>query len=103
VPIGERPHDHALLAPERATDLDLVPDMQYAMRLRGLTIHVELAALAGFLRLGPRSEQAGDVEPDIEADARRFGIDHWRHRFYSLPARHPEGPCVRRSLASRLR
>ena len=50
-----------------------------SVRLCGLTVHVDLAALAGFLRLGPRLEKARDVEPHVETDAfRRYdpGIIH---------------------------
>ena len=38
-----------------------------AVRLGGLSIDVNLAPLDGLLGLGPRPEQARDVEPDVEA------------------------------------
>ena len=45
--------------------------------LGGLPVHVDLPALAGLLRFGPRPEQAGDIEPDVEANS---GDGHdWNH------------------------
>jgi hypothetical protein len=36
------------------------------MRLRSLTVQVDLAALARALRFGARREQTRDVEPDVQ-------------------------------------
>ena len=39
------------------------------MRLCALAIDIDLTALTGFLRRRPRLEEAGDIQPDIEAKA----------------------------------
>ena len=63
-----RPRTIDLLLPaERPGDLDLVPGLDLAVRLRGLAADVDLAGLAGLLRLGAGLEQAGDVQPQVEA------------------------------------
>ena len=43
------------------------PDLDYAMGLRGLAVDVNLAVLAGLLRFRSGFEEAGDIEPEIEA------------------------------------
>jgi hypothetical protein len=68
VPIGHRPHDDALAAALRAGDLDDVAKPHLAVRLGAVAVDGDLAALAGALRLGPRLEEARDVEPDVEAE-----------------------------------
>jgi hypothetical protein len=47
----------------------LVAGAEQAVRLCRLTVDVDLSALAGVLRFGPRPEQARDVQPDVEAHA----------------------------------
>ena len=54
--------------PNAPRDLDFVAGLDLAMRLGGLAVDVDLAALAGLLRLGARLEQAGHVEPDVETN-----------------------------------
>jgi hypothetical protein len=67
--IGQASHDDALLAAEWPADLQLVAGAEQAVRLRRLTVDVDLSALAGVLRFGTRPEQARDVQPDVEAHA----------------------------------
>jgi hypothetical protein len=79
VPVGEAANHDLLLPAERPPDLDLVTDAHNPMWFRRLTVDVDLAVLAGFLRLGPRPEQAGDIEPHIETNLGRnqyVGIIH---------------------------
>ena len=70
MPFGQPLHDNLLLATHWPTDDQGVADAKRAMRLGGLAVHVDLAAGACLLRLGPRAEQAGNVEPDVEANGR---------------------------------
>jgi acetylornithine deacetylase/succinyl-diaminopimelate desuccinylase-like protein len=60
-------HD-PLLAAKRPVDLHLIAGANGAVRFRRLPIHRNLAALTGLLRFGSRTEQARDVQPDVEAD-----------------------------------
>ena len=68
---GEAEYRHELLAPQRPADLELVTDPDFAMRLGGVSVQVDLAALAHALRFRSRLAEAGDVEKDIEADGDR--------------------------------
>lgn len=65
--LREATHDDALAASEWPGDFELVARPNLAMGFRGLTVDIDLAALARFLRFRSRFEQAGDVEPDVEA------------------------------------
>jgi hypothetical protein len=60
-------NDDALPAAERSTDLQFVAWSNLSMGFSGLAVDVNFAALAGFLRFRSRFEEAGDVEPEIEA------------------------------------
>ena len=62
-------HDHVLEAAGAAADADAIALTNLAIRLGMVVVDVHLAAFAGALRLGPRLEQARDVEPDVEAEA----------------------------------
>ena len=66
--IGQPSHDDALLPAERPADQQFVAGAEQAIRLRRLTVDVDLSTLAGVLSFGPRPEQARDVQPDVEAD-----------------------------------
>ncbi len=68
VALGRRPDDDALAAPERPGDFDRIARLHFAMRFGRLAVEVHLAALDGALGLGPRLEEARDVEPDVEAE-----------------------------------
>src|SRR5262245_25385952 len=65
VPLLEPAHANGLPASERPADLDLVADFEPPVRLRRLTIDLDLPGLARVLRLRARLEQARDVEPDV--------------------------------------
>jgi hypothetical protein len=56
-----------LPATERAMNDDLIARLDDAMGLRGLAADVNLAVPAGLLRLRSGLEEAGDIEPEIEA------------------------------------
>ena len=84
----------ALFASERPGDEKLVPDVNHAVGFGRLAVHVYLAAFAGALRLGPRLEQTGDVEPDVHPNVgRRLGAGtleirlHWEGRRPVTPFR----------------
>jgi hypothetical protein len=66
--LGDRANQDALFAAKWACDLKLVAHMNRSMRLGRLPVHLHLAALARPLRVRPGLEQAGDVEPDVDAD-----------------------------------
>jgi hypothetical protein len=66
VAIGKASDDDCLASCRRPCDEDLVTNLHHAVRSRGFSIHIDLAALARSLRLGPRAEQTGDVEPDVQ-------------------------------------
>jgi hypothetical protein len=76
MPVGEPADDDALFASVRPADHELVAHAQQPVRLGGLAVDVDLAALARLLRLGSRAEQARDIEPDVQADAGGYGIIH---------------------------
>ena len=60
-----------LFPAKRARDLQLVTDVNRAMRFGGVPVQVHLATLARALRFRASFEQAGDVEPDV--DSNRIG------------------------------
>jgi hypothetical protein len=66
--IRKRLDDDPLAAAERPLYRERVAEMDLAMRLRRLIVDVDSTALARLLGFGARAEQAGDVEPDVEAD-----------------------------------
>src|SRR5437763_14750856 len=66
MPILKAADDDALLAAERTPDCDLIAFAQRAMRFGGLSVHRDLAALAGLLRFRSRSEETRDIEPDVQ-------------------------------------
>src|SRR4029079_11376932 len=66
--VGEALHHHLLRPPARPGDGQAVAGADLAVRLgRALAVDLDLAALAGPLGLRARLEQAGDVEPDVQA------------------------------------
>ena len=69
-------HDHGLTASRAARDHDLVSRPHDPVRPRGLAVDVHLAAAARALGLGPRLEEAGDVEPDVDPLARARALRH---------------------------
>jgi hypothetical protein len=71
--LRERPYDYALLPSERPVDDDLVANLEIAVRLGWLPVDVDLSVPAGLLGFGAGLEQAGDIEPQIEAH-RWFGV-----------------------------
>jgi hypothetical protein len=62
-------YSHALSTTKRSRDVELVSDMNDPVRLRVLPVDVDLSSAARLLCLGPRFEQAGDVQPHIEPDS----------------------------------
>ena len=76
VAVLEAADDDELFASERAADLDLVAGVKGAVRLGRLAVDGDLAALTGFLRLGPRAKQAGHIQPDVQAQL----VDHRHNR-----------------------
>ena len=65
--LGDRPHDHALSSPMRARDVNDLTNADVAMWFGALAADVNLSAPARLLRVRAGLEQAGDVEPLIEA------------------------------------
>src|SRR5688572_21735553 len=63
--IDEDADDEVLVASEAAADADAIAFAHGAIRLGVIAVDVDLSALAGPLRFGPRLEQAGDVQPDV--------------------------------------
>jgi hypothetical protein len=59
-----------------ARDADAVVDMQKPVRLRCLTVDVNLAAVARLLRLAPCAKQASNVEPNVQTDFRAVVRSH---------------------------
>jgi hypothetical protein len=72
---GSRSHDDLLFASKGAGQRQGVAGAHLPVLPAALAVDLHLAALDGLLRGGSRLEQAGDVEPDIEADR---GVTH-RH------------------------
>ena len=66
--IDHDPDDDVLVAAEAAADADAIALADDAVRLGVLAVDVDLAALARALGFRPRLEQAGDVQPDVEAN-----------------------------------
>jgi hypothetical protein len=80
MPVGQRAHRHPLFPSVGAADFQLVTDAHQPVRFCALTVDVDLSAFARLLRFRTRSEQAGDVEPDIESDLTALlVIDHIDH------------------------
>src|SRR5262249_2751095 len=71
VPVGEGDDAHPLPTAEGTGDLDYVPGLHLAMRLRGLAIEVDLPSATGLLCLRSCLEQTRDIEPDVEAEGVR--------------------------------
>ncbi len=71
--LGELAHDDRLLASHGARNDQAIAGTDRAMRLAGLAVDGDLAALAGLLGFRSRPEQTGDVEPDVEPDVCRVG------------------------------
>src|SRR5690606_40621935 len=73
---------HDRLAAERPCDDDLVAGADGTVGPGCLSVDVDAPGLAGPLRFGACPEQAGDVQPDVEANAlERLAI---RHQMKSL-------------------
>ena len=73
--VDHDPDDDVLVAAEGAADADAIAFANDAVRLGVLAVDLDLPALARTLGLRARLEQAGDVQPDVEADARRSHED----------------------------
>jgi hypothetical protein len=65
--LSDRLDENRLPAAERAIDYELVAGAEEPVCLGGLAVHLDLAVPDGFLRFGSRLEQAGHVQPDIQA------------------------------------
>jgi dihydroxy-acid dehydratase len=70
--VGDTADDEELFAPAGSGDDELVAATDFAMRFGDDAVDHHAADLAFALRFGTCSEQAGDVEPDVESD----GITH---------------------------
>ena len=71
VPIRECRDDEAAPVTAASRHVDFITDAYLTMWLSALTIDQDLSPLAGALRLGPRLEHAGNVEPHIQTDHSR--------------------------------
>ena len=67
ISVDDATNEKPLLPPERTADFKLVAGANRAVRLRHLSIDFDLAVLARLLRFGARSEETGDVEPDVQS------------------------------------
>jgi len=67
MPVRRSEDADALAAAQLTRNLDDIAGLDLAVRLGGVAVEIDLAALAGPLRLRSRLEQARDIEPDIEA------------------------------------
>ena len=73
--------DDVLMASLTACDADAIAFADRAVRLRRAVIHLHLAAFACALGFRARLEEAGDVQPDVEAKA----LAHDQIRISTLP------------------
>ena len=67
--IQNNPNDDVLVATERTGDADAVALADRAVGLGVFAVDLHFAALARTLGLRARLEQAGDIQPDVEANA----------------------------------
>src|SRR5437899_9046824 len=97
------PHDHAEPAAAAAGDHDLVARPHHPVGTRGLAVDVDLPPAAGALRLGPRLEEAGDVEPEVEPLRLRRDRNRLRralaHHLHAIATPRPAPPTPGRSPA----
>jgi type IV pilus assembly protein PilA len=68
----------------RAGDLDDVACLDLPMGLGGLAVESDLAALAGLLSFRARSEETGDVEPDVETQPIRILLHGTPNPLYTI-------------------
>ena len=76
------------LAPAQGSlDGECVAGMDLAMRLRRLIVDVHPSAPARLLRFGARSEQARDIQPDVETDGvHELIVEYGNHPFQECAA-----------------
>ena len=65
---NHNPNDDVLVTPVRTADAKAVPLSDDAIRLRRLTVDVDLAALTGALGFRPGFKQTRDIKPDIQSN-----------------------------------
>jgi len=87
VSIDQRLDDDALAPAQGSLDGECVAGMDLAMRLRGLIVDVDPSAPARLLRFGARSEQARDIQPDVETDGvHELIVEYGNHPFQECAA-----------------